>query len=478
MFHSTTILAIRHNGRAVLAGDGQVTFGQTGRQAGRPQDPPALRRPDSGRLRRLRGRFVRPVLALRVEARAVPRQPRARRSRAGEGLAHRSRPSTARGDAHRHRPEARRSCCRAPAISSSPTTGSSPSDRVGRYALAAARALARHTELDARRIAETRHGDRGRDLHLHEQQHHDRGALGPRPSPICRFTCPSRRRLPAETMTPREIVAELDKYIIGQRAAKRAVAIALRNRWRRQKLAPELARGSRAEEHPDDRPDRRRQDGDRAAAGPAGAVALPQGRGVEVHRGGLRRPRRRVDGPRPGRDRHRHGPRGARSPRCSQKAERNAEERLLDLLLPPSRPTAAERPHRASWRRPSRATADAREAARAAARRAARRAAWSRSRCARSSFPSFEIIAGSSVEEMDINLKDMLPGLFQGRTQAPACEGPRGARAPARQEEEQKLIDMDQVATRGHRARRAGRHHLHRRDRQDRRPRRRRTART
>src|SRR5213595_2492982 len=41
-------------------------------------------------------------------------------------------------------------------------------------------------------------------------------------------------------MTPRQIVAELDKYIIGQDAAKRAVAIAIRNRWRRQQLAPEL----------------------------------------------------------------------------------------------------------------------------------------------------------------------------------------------------------------------------------------------
>lgn len=44
-----------------------------------------------------------------------------------------------------------------------------------------------------------------------------------------------------EQLTPREIVAELDKYVIGQQAAKRAVAIALRNRHRRQKLAPELA---------------------------------------------------------------------------------------------------------------------------------------------------------------------------------------------------------------------------------------------
>src|SRR5258705_350960 len=43
-----------------------------------------------------------------------------------------------------------------------------------------------------------------------------------------------------ERLTPKEIVRELDKYIVGQTAAKRAVAIALRNRWRRQQLPPEL----------------------------------------------------------------------------------------------------------------------------------------------------------------------------------------------------------------------------------------------
>src|SRR5246500_5075543 len=44
-----------------------------------------------------------------------------------------------------------------------------------------------------------------------------------------------------DELTPREIVAELDKYVVGQKDAKRAVAIALRNRMRRQKLTPELA---------------------------------------------------------------------------------------------------------------------------------------------------------------------------------------------------------------------------------------------
>src|SRR5215212_5896515 len=48
-------------------------------------------------------------------------------------------------------------------------------------------------------------------------------------------------QLALDELTPREIVLELDKYVVGQKDAKRAVAIALRNRMRRQKLAPEMA---------------------------------------------------------------------------------------------------------------------------------------------------------------------------------------------------------------------------------------------
>jgi len=55
------------------------------------------------------------------------------------------------------------------------------------------------------------------------------------------ITLPERTATAIDSLTPREIVAELDKYVVGQSKAKRAVAIALRNRMRRQKLPPELA---------------------------------------------------------------------------------------------------------------------------------------------------------------------------------------------------------------------------------------------
>src|SRR5438874_9274084 len=52
---------------------------------------------------------------------------------------------------------------------------------------------------------------------------------------------PEATQTSSESLTPRQIVAELDKYVVGQKDAKRAVAIALRNRMRRQKLTPDLA---------------------------------------------------------------------------------------------------------------------------------------------------------------------------------------------------------------------------------------------
>ena len=55
------------------------------------------------------------------------------------------------------------------------------------------------------------------------------------------ISLPERTTTAVGSLTPREIVAELDKYVIGQAKAKRAVAIALRNRLRRQRLSADIA---------------------------------------------------------------------------------------------------------------------------------------------------------------------------------------------------------------------------------------------
>jgi ATP-dependent HslUV protease ATP-binding subunit HslU len=66
-------------------------------------------------------------------------------------------------------------------------------------------------------------------------------------------------------MTPKEIVSELDKHIIGQRAAKRAVAVALRNRWRRMQLDPTLRSEITPKKYFDDWPNRRGKNGNRTS---------------------------------------------------------------------------------------------------------------------------------------------------------------------------------------------------------------------
>ena len=91
--------------------------------------------------------------------------------------------------------------------------------------------------------------------------------------------------------------------------------------------------------------------------------------------------------------------------------------------------------------------------------------------------PSFEIIAGTSVEEIGVNLKDMMGNMFHGRTKTRRLKVPRGARAPGRRGAGQAGRHGVGQPHRGP-ARRAGRHHLHRRDRQDRQPRRRAAAAT
>ncbi len=99
MMHSTTVLAVRHAGRSVMASDGQVTLGATVMKQQGPQDPAPAQRLDPRRLRRVGRRLVRAVHPVRGQARTVSRQPRTLRGGTGARLAHRPRAAAARSDA-------------------------------------------------------------------------------------------------------------------------------------------------------------------------------------------------------------------------------------------------------------------------------------------------------------------------------------------------------------------------------------------
>jgi ATP-dependent HslUV protease ATP-binding subunit HslU len=135
--------------------------------------------------------------------------------------------------------------------------------------------------------------------------------------------------------------------------------------------------------------------------------------------------------------------RGERLEEVQVKAGQNAEERLLDLLLPPSRPIGdvAEHSDGAGLRDQQQTRERFREQLRAG--RLDGRVVEIDVR--EKAFPSFEIIAGSSIEEVDVNLKDMMPGLFQGKTKKRRMKVPE-ALEHLTQDEQQKLIDMDSVA--------------------------------
>ena len=95
----------------------------------------------------------------------------------------------------------------------------------GIYAQSAAKALQENTELSPAEIVQEVADHRRPAVHLHQPVPHHRNAGLNRANSIM-------------NMTPLEIVSELDKHVVGQGKAKRAVAIALRNRWRRQQVEP------------------------------------------------------------------------------------------------------------------------------------------------------------------------------------------------------------------------------------------------
>jgi len=274
------------------------------------------------------------------------------------------------------------------------------------------------------------------------------------------------QELALEDLTPREIVAELDKYVVGQHAAKRAVAIALRNRMRRQKLAPDLAEEIM----------------------PKNIIMIgPTGVGkTEI----ARRLAKLTDSPflkveaskftevgYVGRDVESmirdlveisiDMVREEKLEEVEDKAELNAEERLLDLLLPPSPqvpPPVAATPAQPGFvlssGDPSRFGPDSaanqsnsqaddshqrtREKLRQQLREGKLDDRMVEIETRERNMPAFEIISNQGVEEMDVNLKDILPNLFGQRTKKRKMKVAEAFEYLI-QEEEQRLIDMDQV---------------------------------
>jgi ATP-dependent HslUV protease ATP-binding subunit HslU len=247
-----------------------------------------------------------------------------------------------------------------------------------------------------------------------------------------------------DQLTPRQIVQELDKYVVGQKDAKRAVAVALRNRIRRLKLPPEMAE----------------------EVAPKNIIMIgPTGVGkTEIARRLARlsnSPFMKVEASKftevgyVGRDVESmvrdlaeiavDMVREERLYEVQDKAEENAEEKLLDLLLPPIRPVSA--PEDAPGPPPEKPAADFR-ATREKLRNQLREGKLDNRTVEidvrEKMFPTFEIISGAGMEEMDINVKDMLPGLFGGRTRKREMKVPEALEYLI-QEEEQKLVDMDQV---------------------------------
>src|SRR2546427_3546861 len=260
-----------------------------------------------------------------------------------------------------------------------------------------------------------------------------------------------------DEMTPRQIVAELDKHVVGQRNAKRAVAIALRNRVRRQKLAAEMA--------VDVMPKNIIMIGSTGVGKTEIARRLARmsnspflkveaskftevgyvGRDVESMIRDLTEIAVEMT-------------RQEKIDEISEKAELNAEERILDLLLPPPRSsTGLYDFDSATLDDAETTTGDTDVATRDDQFQRTREKLRTQLRAGKldnrlieleireKSFPVIELAGPQGVEEMGINMKDMLGNLFQGRTKRRKMRVDE-AMEHLIQEEEERLIDMDMVA--------------------------------
>jgi ATP-dependent HslUV protease ATP-binding subunit HslU len=249
--------------------------------------------------------------------------------------------------------------------------------------------------------------------------------------------------LPAlDDMTPREIVAELDKYIVGQAAAKRAIAVALRNRVRRQKLPPELADDILPKNI--------------LMIGPTGVGKTEIARRLARLAGC---PFVKVEASKytevgyVGRDVESmvrdlvemsiDMVREEKLDEVAERAEQAAEERVLDLLLappPPPGPGTTES-DAAAQREQNQRT---REKLRVQLREGKLDQRMVDLEVRERMMPSFEVISNQGVEEMDVNFKEMLSGMF-GQQKKKRKMSVADAFEYLIQEEEGKLVDMDQV---------------------------------
>jgi ATP-dependent HslUV protease ATP-binding subunit HslU len=257
-------------------------------------------------------------------------------------------------------------------------------------------------------------------------------------------------QLALDDLTPREIVAELDKYVVGQNDAKRAVAIALRNRLRRQKLTPELAEEIIPKNI--------------IMIGPTGVGKTEIARRLAKL---TNSPFLKVEASKftevgyVGRDVESivrdlveiaiDMIREEKLEDVADKAELNAEERLLDLLLPPTPPPSPRSDATTGGVVIDANTTDitdsqsrTREKLRQQLREGKLDERQVEIEVRERNFPSFEIISNQGVEEMDVNLKDMLPNIFGQRSKKRKMKV-NEAFEYLIQEEEQRLIDMDQV---------------------------------
>jgi len=256
-------------------------------------------------------------------------------------------------------------------------------------------------------------------------------------------------QLALDDLTPREIVVELDKHVIGQKDAKRAVAIALRNRMRRQKLTPELAEEIIPKNI--------------IMIGPTGVGKTEIARRLAKL---ANSPFLKVEASKftevgyVGRDVESmvrdlveiaiDNVREEKLEDVADKAELNAEERLLDILLPPPPPPRPEPVSTAGGVVVDGGTAlvessnRTREKLRQQLREGKLDDRTVEIDVRERNFPSFEILTNQGVEEMDVNIKDMLPNIFGQRTKKRKMKV-NEAFEYLIQEEEQRLIDMDQV---------------------------------